>query len=117
MLTFTTHAHVFNGNLFQPSEERRTELENSAAVGKTRHDTAMNAAMAPVDSPRQLSSSPSTSHATKRPLSVPEDPTEALAAHVKKCRVSSTPGELRLKRDLVECDLLLHEGVARCIYA
>ncbi|CAM9482800.1 unnamed protein product [Ectocarpus sp. 4 AP-2014] len=73
----------------------------------------MNAAMAPVASPRRLSPSPSTSHATKRPLSVPEDPTEALAAHVKKCRVSSTPGELRLKRDLVECDLLLQEGVAR----
>ncbi|CAM9739049.1 unnamed protein product [Ectocarpus sp. 6 AP-2014] len=73
----------------------------------------MNAAMAPADSPRQLSPSPSTSHATKRPLSVPEDPTEALAAHVKKCRVSTTPGELRLKRDLVECDLLLQEGVAR----
>ncbi|CAM9533820.1 unnamed protein product [Ectocarpus fasciculatus] len=73
----------------------------------------MNAAMAPVDSPRRCSPSPSTSHATKRPLPVPEDPTEALAAHVKKCRVSSTPGELRLKRDLVECDLLLQEGVAR----
>ncbi|CAN0251095.1 unnamed protein product [Ectocarpus sp. 13 AM-2016] len=115
MLTFTTHAHVFDGNLFQASEERRTELENSAAVGKTRHDTVMNAAMAPVDSPRRLSPSPSTSHAIKRPL--PEDPTEALAAHVKKYRVSSTPGELRLKRDLVECDLLLQEGVARCIYA
>eukprot|EP00903_Cladosiphon_okamuranus_P013219 g12329.t2 len=41
------------------------------------------------------------------------DPTEALLDQVKKCRVSSTPGELRLKRDLSECDSLRHQGVAR----
>eukprot|EP00752_Nemacystus_decipiens_P008327 g7442.t1 len=41
------------------------------------------------------------------------DPTEALLDQVKKCRVSSTPGELRLKRDLSECDKLRRQGIAR----
>ncbi|CAM9756049.1 unnamed protein product [Pylaiella littoralis] len=49
----------------------------------------------------------------KRLLGMSEDPTEALLDQVKKCRVSSTPGELRLKRDLVDCDLLRRQGIAR----
>ncbi|CAM9343654.1 unnamed protein product, partial [Discosporangium mesarthrocarpum] len=38
---------------------------------------------------------------------------ESLVERVKKCRVSLTPGELRLKKDLVECKRLEEEGIAR----